>query len=322
MKRAVVTGCAGFIGSHLTDQLLANGWSVIGIDNLTTGRRENICQHDDEDHFRFIEDTVVNASLHEVIDTEVDVVYHLAAIASVKWSIDDPVLTDQVNAGGTVNTLQLARHLKAKRFVFISSAAVYGDSPKTPVTEEQKVSALTPYAASKIAGEQYVKAFDNCYDLETTILRYFNVFGPRQAYSPYSGVVSIFINQALSGEPITVNGDGRQTRSMIYVEDVARITARAGQLQQAHGETMNVAGRDEISILELARRINELIPDSPSEIVHTEARKGDIRRSMASTERVSRLLDFSPEVSLTEGLKQTIDWYRLNPQQSATSLSR
>ncbi len=314
MKRAVVTGCAGFIGSHLTDYLLANGWSIIGIDNLTTGMRENISQHDEEDHFRFIEDTVVKDSLHEVINTEIDVVYHLAAIASVKWSIDDPVLTDQVNAGGTVNTLQLARHLKAKRFVFVSSAAVYGNSPKSPVTEEQKVSALTPYAASKIAGEQYVNAFANCYGLETTILRYFNVFGPRQAYSPYSGVVSVFINQALSGEPITVNGDGGQTRSMIYVDDVARITARAGQLQQAHGETMNIAGRDEITILELARKIKELISDSPSEVVHTDARKGDIRRSIASTERVKKLLDFSPEVSLKEGLKQTIDWYRLNPQ--------
>jgi len=227
----VVTGASGFIGSHLVDQLLAKGYDVIGIDNMRTGREENLTLARNNDRFRLLIADIRDDDLAIQIDSDVDAIYHLAAISSVALSIEDPLLVTDVNAKGTVKILELAREVHAKRVVFSSSAAVYGNPEKMPVREDFTLNPLSPYAASKIAAEMYMRSYSSSYDIDSTILRFFNVYGPRQAYSEYSGVVSIFASQALLNKPIKIEGDGEQTRSFVHVSDVARATVLAGGLK-------------------------------------------------------------------------------------------
>ncbi len=310
MKTAIVTGACGFIGSHLVDDLLANDYRVIGIDNLRTGTKENLDSAMENEKFHLIIQDILSENLAEDIDERIDCIFHLAAISSVKKSIEDPLQVNEVNVKGTVNVLELARRLGAKRFVFSSSAAVYGDPKEMPISEETPVSPLSPYAASKIAGEMYIHSYHNSFGIDTTILRFFNVYGPRQAYSEYSGVISIFNNQALANNPITIEGDGYQTRSFIYVEDVVQATRLAGEFGEAKGTIMNLSGLNQISILELAQRIKQNVDGCSSKIVHKGARGGDVRDSIGKMERARRILKFTPEVSLDEGLRETVSWYR------------
>jgi UDP-glucose 4-epimerase len=244
------------------------------------------------------------------LDFELDVIYHLAAISSVKQSVEDPLLVHDINATGTLKMLELARLNRARRIVFSSSAAVYGMPEEMPVNEKTRVEPLSPYGASKLAAEMYLRAYHNTYGIETVILRYFNIYGPRQAFSPYSGVVSIFTNNAIQNTPITVDGDGLQTRSLIHIDDVVEITRLAGESYPAVGETLNVAGNDTTTILELANRILALVPESESSIVHGPPRQGDIKESIGSGERAKKVLKFTPSVALDDGLERTVDWYR------------
>jgi UDP-glucose 4-epimerase len=306
----IVTGAAGFIGSHLVDRLLAKGNVVIGIDNIRTGKKENLSEAMSSDRFRLLEADIRNADLSSLIGEDVDIVYHIAAISSVKESVENPMLVNDVNVNGTVNVLEMARRRNAKRFVFSSSAAIYGNPEDMPVHEDFPFNPLSPYAASKIAGEMYVHSFRESYNLDTTILRYFNVYGPRQAYSAYSGVVSIFVNQAMAGDPIKIEGDGEQTRSFLNVADVVRATQLAGELKPAVGETINISGPNLVTIKELARILKESIDGCQSEIVHVEPRIGDVRDSIGNIERAQKILGFSPEIPLERGLEETVEWYQ------------
>jgi UDP-glucose 4-epimerase len=306
----IVTGASGFIGSHLVDSLLMKGHKVIGIDNMRTGRKENLSEAMKSDKFRLLEADVRDTNLEEMIAENIDTIFHLAAISSVKESVENPIFVNDVNVNGTVNVLETARKLNAKRFVFSSSAAVYGNPEDMPIRETCSFTALNPYAASKIAGEMYINSYSKSYGLDATILRYFNVYGPRQAYSEYSGVISIFVNQALVGDSIKIEGNGEQTRSFIHVTDVVRATRLAGELKSAIGATINVSGPNLVSILQLARILKESIDGCQSEIVHVEPRIGDIKDSIGNIEKAQKLLGFSPEVPLERGLKATAEWYR------------
>jgi len=306
----IVTGASGFIGSHLVDSLLMKGHKVIGIDNMRTGRKENLSEAMKSDKFRLLEADVRDTNLEEMIAENIDTIFHLAAISSVKESVENPIFVNDVNVNGTVNVLETARKLNAKRFVFSSSAAVYGNPEDMPIRETCSFTALNPYAASKIAGEMYINSYSKSYGLDATILRYFNVYGPRQAYSEYSGVISIFVNQALVGDSIKIEGNGEQTRSFIHVTDVVRATRLAGELKSAIGATINVSGPNLVSILQLAWILKESIDGCQSEIVHVEPRIGDIKDSIGNIEKAQKLLGFSPEVPLERGLKATAEWYR------------
>jgi UDP-glucose 4-epimerase len=310
VEMALVTGCAGFVGSNLVDHLLDIGYSVIGLDNFSNGLERNLESALMNPRFKLITASILDDELASQLDFEIDVIYHLAGISSVKRSIEDPLLVHNINATGTLKMLELARLNRARRVVFSSSAAVYGMPEEIPVNETTPVEPLSPYGASKLAAEMYLRAYHNTYGIETVILRYFNIYGPRQAFSPYSGVVSIFINNAIQNMPITVDGDGLQTRSLIHIDDAVEITRLAGESYRAVGETLNVAGNDVISILELADRILALVSESESSIVHGPARQGDIKESIGSGERAKKILDFTPSVTLDDGLERTVDWYR------------
>jgi UDP-glucose 4-epimerase len=312
--KVLVTGCAGFIGSHLVERLLEEDHHVIGIDNMRTGNHSNMVSFSSHPGFRFIEVDVCDPDLKSKLSSDIDLVFHLAAISSVTASIEDPILVNRNNVTGIVNVLDIARALDVSRVVFSSSAAVYGNPEKMPIVEETPLNPLSPYAASKIAGEEYMKAFHETYGIETTILRYFNVYGPRQAYSEYSGVISIFINHAIRGEPITVEGDGKQTRSFVYVTDMAKATVLAGKTPQANGEVINMSGLDLIRILDVANKINQAASSKGSKIIHVDPRIGDVRHSIGSMEKAQSVLGFTPEMPFETGLEHTINWYRSHMQ--------
>jgi len=305
----IVTGASGFIGSHLVDRLLLNGHKVIGIDNMRTGKKENLSEALKNDGFHLLTADIRDTNLNSMIGEDIDTIFHLAAISSVTESIENPILVNDVNVNGTVNVLDMARKQNAKRIVFSSSAAVYGDPEEIPVREDAPLTPLSPYAASKIAGEMYIQSFSKSYGLDATILRYFNVYGPRQAYSEYTGVISIFVNQALVGNSIKIEGDGKQTRSFIHVADVSRATQLAGELKSGIGATINISGPSLISILQLAQILKENVDGCQSEIIHVEPRIGDVKDSIGNSERAQKLLGFSPEIPLERGLKETAEWY-------------
>jgi nucleoside-diphosphate-sugar epimerase len=307
---AVITGAAGFIGSNLVDELLTRGHQVIGIDNFDTGRRENLFEALQNKQFKLIEADISATDFGSDIKGNVDVVFHLAAISSVKRSLEDPILVNKTNVAGTVNVLEMARRLDASRVVFSSSAAVYGNPETMPVPEAAPCSPLSPYAASKLSGELYVRSYGSSYGIENSILRYFNVYGPRQAYSEYSGVVSIFINQALRNKTLTIEGSGENTRSFIYIDDIVRATLLAGEKAEADDAILNLSGTETISISKLAEIIKKNVKGTRSEITHVALRPGDVKDSTGNIERAEKLLGFSPVINLEDGLQKTIEWYR------------
>jgi UDP-glucose 4-epimerase len=309
-KNAVVTGAAGFIGSHLVDLLLDKGFSVIGIDNMRTGSIQNLVEPLKNSKFQLFKEDICNKRFPDLVQENIDIIFHLAAISSVKLSVENPILVNDTNVVGTVNVLEMARKLDVKRFVLSSSAAVYGNPKSLPVREETPLNPLSPYSASKISAEMYSISYGNLYGLTPIIFRYFNVVGPRQENSEYSGVIPIFVNQGLQNKDITIDGDGRQTRSFIFVNDVAEATYLGSQLKDSSGQILNLSGTDSIGILDLARLIKNRIPDSTSNIVHRDAREGDVKDSIGSMERTSEVLGFSPTVPFETGLDSTISWYR------------
>ncbi|OLS24594.1 MAG: UDP-glucose 4-epimerase [Candidatus Thorarchaeota archaeon AB_25] len=311
-RNAIVTGAAGFIGSHLVDLLLENEFSVIGIDNMRTGNIQNLAGPLKNGNFQLLKEDICNQKFPDIVKEDVDVIFHLAAISSVKVSVEDPILVNDTNVRGTINVLEMARKRNAKKIVLSSSAAVYGNPDSLPVREDTPLDPLSPYAASKISAEMYCISYGKLYGITPVIFRYFNVNGPRQEDSEYSGVIPIFINQGLQNKDITIEGDGSQTRSFIYVEDVAKATYLGSQLESDSGHILNLSGSDSISILELARMVKELVPDSTSTIVHRSAREGDVKDSIGSMERTSDVLGFSPTVPFKTGLDRTVSWYRLH----------
>jgi len=308
----MVTGGAGFIGSHLVEALVERGGRVRVLDDFSTGRRENLSPV--ADRIELIEGDVADADAVERATSECDVVLHLAAIASVQASIEDPKRAHRVNAGGTLNVLEAARRTRVhagqaggvRRVVFASSTALYGDHVALPLQEELPPRPLSPYAASKAAGEMYCTAFHASYGVPTVAMRFFNIYGPRQdPSSPYSGVVSIFAARMTRGERPVIYGDGKQTRDFVYVADVVRALLLACERDAAIGTVFNVASGKQTSILELAATLNQVLGTSLAP-TFAPARAGEVRFSEGDARRAQEALGWEATVSLREGLTRLI----------------
>jgi len=295
----LITGGAGFIGSHLVERLLADGVSCRVLDNLSTGKRENLPRGP---QLEFIHGDVRDARTVHAAVAGVDAVVHLAAVASVQASIDDPLATHATNFDGTLNLLEAARQAGVRRFLFASSAAIYGDNDELPITETAIPRPLTPYAADKLASEYYLQFYARQHGLDTIAFRFFNIFGPRQdPSSPYSGVISIFADRLARGAPVTIFGDGLQTRDFVYVGDLARLLARALTMTTLSGRVINVGRGRQSTLLDL---IAALEKSSGRRLTtsHAPARPGDIRHSCADTAQLRQLFGTVPETDLATGL--------------------
>lgn len=300
--RVLVTGGAGFIGSHLCERLLAEGHEPRVLDNLSTGKRANL----PSGKIDFIEGDIRNRDQVNSAVAGCDAIVHLAAVASVQATIDDPVGTHGANFVGTLNLLEAARQSRVRRFLYASSAAVYGDSAALPVGEDEVLRPLSPYAADKLAGEHYLFFYARKHDLAATAFRFFNIYGPRQdPSSPYSGVISIFVDRAKMGEPVTLYGDGEQTRDFVYVADLAGILCRALSQPALNGQAVNVGRGTECSLLALLQELQRLYGRS-IERRHEPARVGDIRRSCADVTKLRRFLGDVPKTALGTGLERLI----------------
>lgn len=304
MKTALVTGGAGFIGSHLVRRLVEEEVEVTVLDDLSSGSRENLDGVD-------CDLQVGDVRSEKVVQAAVlgkDCVFHLAAMVSVPRSIDDPIGCYDANLMGSLHVLRAARASRVDRVVLSSSCAIYGNTsgPVTETTEEQP---LSPYAASKWAMEVAGRVFAHAFDLPVVSLRYFNVYGPRQSPdSDYAAVIPAFVQSMVQGRPAMVHGDGRQTRDFVYVDDVVRANWLAATRPEAVGGVFNIGGGRSVSVLDLARSLQQLVKDAP-EPVFGPIRQGDIQFSEADLTHASRALGYHPETTLEAGLRKTIEWF-------------
>lgn len=319
----LVTGSAGFIGSHLVETLLRRGERVVGLDDFSTGRRENLLQVEDavgreaSKRHRFIEGSIVDLETCRSACSGVDIVLHQAALGSVPRSISDPLATHNANVTGFLNMLVAARDARVRRFVYASSSSAYGDSEALPKVEDVVGRPLSPYAAGKYAGELYAGVFGRCYGLETIGLRYFNVFGPRQdPEGPYAAVIPRWVRAMLLGEPVEINGDGETTRDFCYVANAvqANLLAASASKGSALNKVYNVAVGERSSLNRLFELLKDLLSVEHPAVrglrpVHRPFREGDVRHSLADIERARRLLGYEPIHSLADGLKLALPWY-------------
>ncbi len=304
MPRCLVTGGAGFIGSHLVDALLANGETVRVLDDLSYGNRANLTQA--AHRIELIHGSVADADVVRKAVADCEVVYHLAAIASVTKSVETPILSHDICATGTLQVLDAARRCGVRRVVFAGSSSAYGDQPGDVRSEDDALMPLSPYAAAKLASEHYCSAFTAVYGLETVRLRFFNVFGPRQdARSPYSGVIALFIAAMKAGKTPTIFGDGTQSRDFIYVADVIQALRLAANVTGAVGRVYNIGNGKSVTILELVQHLNDLL-GLRIQPIHQPLRAGDVRVSQASIERARKELGFQPTVSFRDGVANTL----------------
>jgi len=308
--RYLVTGGAGFIGSNLVEALVAEGNPVRVIDNLSTGRIENLQALLPE--IEFMEADLTNPEAASAAVAGVDVVLHQAALPSVPRSVADPVASNHANVNATLNLLVAARDAGVRRFVYASSSSVYGDTPTLPKTETMTPSPLSPYAVAKLASEYYCQVFAELYGLETVSLRYFNVFGPRQnPDSQYSAVIPKFIKRYLENDPPTIDGDGEQTRAFAYIDNVVHANLRAAVAEGVSGEICNISVDSRMSLNALDETLRQLIA-VPQDVKpsYGPPRAGDIKHSFADISKAKRLLGYAPPVSTAEGLRRTVEWYR------------
>lgn len=307
MATYLVTGGAGFIGSHLVEELQRRGHAVRVADDLSSGRRENLAHIDGVD---LRVGSVADPAFVRDVMTGVDIVLHQAAIPSVPRSVKDPVRSNTANITGTLEVLVAARDAGVRRVVFAGSSSVFGDRAELPKAEHMPVGPLSPYALQKLVGEQYMQMFTRLYGLETVTIRYFNVFGPRQdPGSPYSGVISLFIKALLAGQAPTIHGDGGQTRDFTYVANVVDGVLRAAEAPDAAGEVINVAVGGRVSLNELLTAL-QTICNTAVVPVYGPSREGDVRDSQADIRKAERLLGYRPVVPFEEGLRRTVAWAR------------
>jgi len=307
MEHCLVTGGAGFIGSHLTDFLVARGYPVRVFDNFDTGQRSNLAN---ATGVKIIEGDVSDAnSLAKAMDG-VNLVYHLAALASVQASIENPAATHRVCATGTLNVLDAARKAGVRRVVYAASASAYGIPAGEVQSESDPVRPLSPYAAAKLAGEQYMHAYAASFGIESVSLRFFNIFGPRQrADSPYSGVIAIFTGLMTAGKTPIIFGDGLQSRDFTYVTDVVQALTKAAQVPNISGNVYNVGAGRRVTSLDLIGTLNRLLGTNLTPN-HAAERAGDIRHSRADIAQTRKDLGYEPCVSFEDGLRETLNWYR------------
>ena len=322
--RVMVTGGAGFIGSHVVEFLCRDGRDVVVLDDLSTGLRSNLEVLEDAGHgFEFVEGSVADADAVRRAMQGVGKVVHLAALPSVTRSIDRPLDTQHACATGTMTVLHQAVQQKA-RVVYAGSSSAYGDQDALTKQEDLREDPLSPYAAAKLAGELYCRAFARVFGLRVVVTRFFNVFGPRQpADSPYSGVVAAFCRALLLGKPARIDGDGLQSRDFTYVEDVVEGVVRCLDTDSEGCVTVNLAYGEATTVRDLHRQLAELATaalglDAVPAPQQAPARTGDVRHSLADTARARQLFDFKPQIGFVEGLRRTFDWYRTASGRSAT----
>ncbi len=308
MELYLVTGGAGFIGSHIVHELVQRDERVRVLDDFSTGRRDNLRKV--MDRVELVEGSLTDQEAVERAVRGVTFILHQGAKPSVQRSIQDPVGTHEANATGTLKLLTAARAAGVSRVVYASSSSVYGDTPTLPKEEDMPLSPGSPYAVSKLAGELYCQVFHRAYGLETVALRYFNVFGPRQdPSSEYAAVIPKFIIAMLAGRAPTIFGDGKQSRDFTYVHDVVEATLRALAASRAAGAAINVARGEQHTLLQLVGLLNDIL-GTHFEPVFAPARQGDVRHSQASTMLARDLLGFEPGVSFHDGLQRTVDWFK------------
>jgi UDP-glucose 4-epimerase len=311
MEKMAVTGGAGFIGSNLAEYLLKREFSVVVVDNLSTGREENLAGWTGGagNRFEFVRIDINETDKLRKAFTDVSRVFHLAAIPSVFRSIEDPAATQSSNINGTLSVLTAARDSGVRRVIAASSSSVYGDDPNLPKQEDRMGRCLSPYALSKCVTEEYCRLFYTLYGLETVSLRYFNVFGPRQdPNSEYSAVIPRFSTRMLAGNPPIVYGDGEQTRDFTFIANVVDANWKAATEPNAVGEAFNIGCGDQTSLNRLIRKLNEIL-GSRLDPIYEPARKGDVRHSVADIGKAAKMLGFEPKTSLEAGLRQVLDWY-------------
>lgn len=307
--RTLVTGGAGFIGGHLADALLARGATVRVLDNFSTGRRENVAHNLSNARYELIEGDIRDVATCARAVKDVDVVFHQAALPSVARSIEDPIATDETNVGGTLKLLECARRAGVKRFIFAASSSAYGETEVLPKVETMPPMPLSPYAVSKVTGEHYLQVYARLFGMKTCALRYFNVFGPRQdPKSEYAAVIPKFCTALLAGVSPTIFGDGRQTRDFTFIDNVVEANLLAAS-KDVSGQVFNIACGERISLLELVSLLNELAGTNIAPR-HAPSRPGDIRHSLADISLARRVLGFEPIVSVREGLRRTLEFYR------------
>ena len=306
-KRSIlVTGGAGFLGSHLVPQLLKLGHSVTVLDNLSNGKLENLYGFLDHPNFVFQRGDLLDKNMPDQVFNGIDFVIHLAALIDISSSVVDPVQNHKVNVDGTFDMLQAAVKHKVKRFVFASSTAVYGDVKALPVQENIGLKPISPYAASKVAGEAYCSAFANCFDLETVALRFFNIYGLRSGNSPYSGVITKFLQKIANDEDLIIDGDGEQTRDFIHVNDIVKAIILALEHKGLKGEVFNVCTGESTSINRLVATLKMVTGKNPN-VKHGPARLADIRSSYGDPAKAAENLGFRASVNLTEGLQMLFE---------------
>ncbi|MDQ2975735.1 MAG: SDR family oxidoreductase [Acidobacteriota bacterium] len=306
---ALVTGGAGFIGSHIASALTASGARVRIIDDLSTGYRENL--EEIKGDFDFVQSSLADEkSLLKALE-DVELVFHEAAIPSVPRSVEDPRQTHIASVDSTFSLLLAAKEKRVRRLVYAASSSAYGDQPTLPKKEDMLPDPLSPYAVAKLVGEYYCQVFTRVYGLETVSLRYFNVFGPRQdPSSQYSGVISRFISSLLSHETPQIYGDGEQSRDFTYVDDVVEANLKAAQSTKGIGKIMNIANGEQVTLNQLLNQLRVITGKHEAVAHYQETRAGDVKHSVADISRARELLGFEPRVDLRTGLERTIDWWK------------
>ena len=305
--KVLVTGGAGFIGSHLVERLLREGLEVRVLDDFSTGCPENLAAV--ASRIELVEGDICDYEVVRRAMQGVEVVSHQAALCSVARSLEEPQRTNAVNIGGTLNVLLAARDERVRRMVYASTSAVYGNTPALPKREAQTPAPVSPYAVTKLAGELYCRTFYELFGLETFSLRYFNVFGPRQVPdSPYAAVIPRFISALMQGEPPMINGDGQQSRDFSYVDDIVEANLLAMRCRTSFGEAFNIGLGQRTSVMQLVGCLTELL-GMAIQPIHRQPRVGDVRHSLADISKAKALLAYRPNTDLLTGLGYTVEWY-------------
>lgn len=310
MKKYLVTGGAGFIGSNIVKKLLEKGEFVRVVDNFSTGKKENIREFLGNSNFELIDGDLTNLEIAKDAVKDIDFVLHQAAIPSVQRSVDDPLKSNNANINGTLNMLIASRDAKIKRFVYAASSSAYGDNPQLPKKEDMPVMPISPYALTKYVGERYCQIFWKLYGLPTICLRYFNVFGPKQdPSSQYSAVIPKFIKALLKGEKPVVYGTGEQSRDFTFVDNVVDINLLSVKSEKGFGEVFNVGCGDQISLNQLLEMLKDILRiDIKAD--YKEARLGDVLHTRADISKAKEILGYSSKIGTKEGLIKTVDWYK------------
>ncbi len=316
MAECLVTGGAGFIGSHLVEALVARGHAVRVLDNFSTGRVANLANV--REQIQLIEGDLTDRDVVREATRGVELVFHQAALASVPRSVADPLATHQVCVNGTLHVLLAAREMGVRRVIYAASSSAYGNTPQLPKRESDPVAPQSPYAVAKLAGEHYCAAFSQVYGLSTVRLRYFNVFGPRQPPdSPYSAVIPLFLSALLAAQSPVIQGDGLQSRDFTYVENVVQANLLAAEALAVTGKVYNIACGSRTTLRDLVASMNTFL-GTHIQPIHTDARPGDVRHSQADITQARTDLGYSPLVGLEEGLRHCLSYYRTEQQQWAT----